>query len=221
MSATAEPLAFDTAVAVAHLRKADRVLGRFIDGAEPFALTLDPAQSLFMALAEAIVYQQLTGKAAATIFGRVRALFPPSDDGMDAAAIVAATDEQLRGAGLSRAKALAIRDLAERQLGGLVPTLDAVRAMDDETIISELVAVRGIGRWTAQMLLIFRLGRADVLPVDDYGIRKGFAAIFRKRELPTRDEVAARGARWAPYRTVASWYLWHAVDIRYGNAASR
>ena len=216
MSATAEPLAFDAAVAVAHLRKADRVLGRFIDRAEPFALTLDPAQSIFLALTEAIVYQQLTGKAAATIFGRVRALFPPSADGMDPAAIIAATDEQLRGAGLSRAKTLALRDLAQRQLGGLIPTLDAVRSMDDETIVSELVAVRGIGRWTAQMLLIFRLGRPDVLPVDDYGIRKGFAAVFRKPDLPTRDEVAARGARWAPYRTVASWYLWHAVDIRYG-----
>ena len=209
-------LGFDPLVAVDHLRRKDPVLGRFIDKAEPFALSLDATQSIFLALAEAIVYQQLTGKAAATIFGRVRALFPPEPDGMSAAAIIASTDEQLRGAGLSRNKALALRDLAEREAGGLIPSLAEVRAMDDEAIVSSLVAVRGIGRWTAQMLLIFRLGRPDVLPVDDYGIRKGFAAVFRKRELPTRDKLAARGARWAPYRTVASWYLWHAVDIRYG-----
>jgi 3-methyladenine DNA glycosylase/8-oxoguanine DNA glycosylase len=213
-------LGFDPAVAVDHLRRRDRVLGRFVGAVGPFALSLDPTQSIFMALAEAIVYQQLTGKAAATIFGRVRALFDESDDGMTAAAIFAVDPERLRGAGLSRAKLLALRDLAQRELAGSILTLSEVHGMDDEAIVERLVAVRGIGRWTAQMLLIFRLGRPDVLPVDDYGIRKGFAAVFRTRELPSRDVVAARGARWAPYRTVASWYLWRAVDVRYGAAAS-
>jgi 3-methyladenine DNA glycosylase/8-oxoguanine DNA glycosylase len=213
-------LGFDPAVAVEHLRKRDRVLGRFIDGAEPFALTLDPTQSIFLALAEAIVFQQLNGRVAATIFGRVRALFPADADGMSATALLAASDEQLRGAGLSRNKALALRDLALRESTGLIPSLADVRGMDDEAIVEALIAVRGIGRWTAQMLLIFRLGRPDVLPVDDYGVRKGFAAVFRTTTLPTPKEVAARGVRWAPYRTVASWYLWHAVDIRYGAAAA-
>ena len=213
-------LGFDPAAAVEHLRGKDKMLGRFIDSAGPFALTLDPAQSVFMALAEAIVYQQLTGRAAATIFGRVCALFPDSPGALPAAGILAASDEKLRGAGLSRAKLLALRDLAARESDGRLPSLAAVRAMDDEQVIESLVAVRGIGRWTAQMLLIFRLGRPDVLPVDDYGIRKGFAAVFHKRELPAPRDVAARGARWAPYRTVASWYLWRAVDIRYGGAAA-
>lgn len=210
-------LGFDPVAAVEHLRRADRVLGRFIDGAGPFALELDGAQSMFMALAEAIVYQQLTGRAAATIFGRLCALFPQeSPGGFTPEDVLAASEEQLRGAGLSRAKMLSLRDLSAHTAAGSIPTLDEVRGMDDEAIVQRLVAVRGIGRWTAQMLLIFRLGRPDVLPVDDYGVRKGFAAVFRRRELPTPRELAARGARWAPYRTVASWYLWRAVDVRYG-----
>ncbi len=209
-------LSFDPAAAVEHLRRVDRVLGRFIDSAGPFALELDETRSMFMALAEAIVFQQLTGRAAATIFGRLSALFPSTPQGFAPEAVLAASEEQLRSVGLSRSKALSLRDLAAHTAAGSIPTLDEVRTMDDETIVERLVAVRGIGRWTAQMLLIFRLGRPDVLPVDDYGVRKGFASVFRKRTLPTPKELAARGARWAPYRTVASWYLWRAVDVRYG-----
>jgi 3-methyladenine DNA glycosylase/8-oxoguanine DNA glycosylase len=207
-------LSFDPEEAVAHLRRVDRVLGRFIDSSGPFALQLDHTQSIFMALAEAIVYQQLTGRAAATIFGRVRALVAPDGGVFTAEAILRLTEEQLRGAGLSRNKALSMLDLAARTVSGELPTLDDVRDMDDEQIIARLVAVRGIGRWTAQMLLMFRLGRPDVLPVDDYGVRKGFAAVFRKRTLPTREELAKRGARWSPYRSVASWYLWRAVEVQ-------
>ena len=207
-------LGFDPEAAVAHLRKVDRVLGRFIDGAGPFALELDATQSVFAALAEAIVYQQLNGRAAATIFGRVRALVAPDGDLLTPEALLRVGDEDLRGAGLSRNKLLSLRDLAERTVRGEVPSLDDVREMDDETIITRLVAVRGIGRWTAQMLLMFRLGRPDVLPVDDYGIRKGFGVVFQRGAMPTREQVTKRGARWAPYRSVASWYLWRAVDVQ-------
>jgi 3-methyladenine DNA glycosylase/8-oxoguanine DNA glycosylase len=126
-----------------------------------------------------------------------------------------ASDEKLRGAGLSRSKLLSIRDLATKAKGREIPTLDELHAMDDEAIIERLTIVRGIGRWTVEMFLMFRLGRADVLPVDDYGIRKGFAAAFKKRALPDAALVAAlekRATRWKPYRSVASWYLWRAAE---------
>src|SRR5881409_929259 len=123
------------------------------------------------------------------------------------------SDEKLRAAGLSRAKLLALRDLARRAKDGEIPTLTEVRGMEDEAIIERLTQVRGIGRWTVEMLLIFRLGRPDVLPAEDYGIRKGFAIAFKKRELPAPRDVESRGARWKPYRTVASWYLWRAVEL--------
>lgn len=205
-------LGFDPAVAVAHLRAADAALGRVIDAVGPFRMTLKRAPSLFLALAEAIVYQQLTGKAAATIFARVCALFPRSPRGPSAEQLLRISDEKLRGAGLSRPKLLALRDLARRAAGGEIPTLPELQRLDDEAIVERLIQVRGIGRWTVEMLLIFRLGRPDVLPADDYGVRKGFAAAFRTRDLPTRDQLVRRGARWAPYRTVASWYLWRAAE---------
>ena len=129
-----------------------------------------------------------------------------------ARALSALADDDLRGAGLSRSKLLALRDLAAKTIDGHVPTLAKARRMDDEAIIEHLTAIRGIGRWTAQMLLIFRLGRPDVLPVGDYGIRKGFAIAFRKRELPLPAAVEKRGERWRPFRTVASWYLWRAAE---------
>ena len=176
-------------------------------------MELKKTPSIFVALAESIVYQQLSGKAAATIFGRVCALFPRGAGGPTPQQVLAASDEQLRGAGLSRPKLLALRDLAARSRDGKLPTLEEAHRMENEAIIHCLTEVRGIGRWTVEMLLMFRLGRPDVLPVDDYGIRKGFAVAFKKRELPGRKDLEKRGARWRPYRTVASWYLWRATEL--------
>jgi methylated-DNA-[protein]-cysteine S-methyltransferase len=210
----AEPtFSFDPAAAVAHLRKRDPALAPLIDRVGPFRMRLDRTPSIFVALAEAIVYQQLTAKAAATIFARVRALFPRGHEGPTAEQILRASDEKLRGAGLSRSKLLALRDLATRARAGEIPTLEEVGRLDDDAVIDRLTPVRGIGRWTVQMLLMFRLGRPDVLPVDDYGIRKGFAVAYRKRNLPLPRDLDRHGARWRPYRTVASWYLWRAVEL--------
>lgn len=206
-------LTYDRDVAVAHLRDADPALARLIDAAGPFTMELKRTPCIFGALAEAIVYQQLNGKAAATIYGRVCALFPRAQDGPTAANIARASDEKLRGAGLSRSKLLALRDLAKHELAGKIPTLADARSMDDTALIETLTAVRGIGRWTVEMLLMFRLGRPDVLPVDDYGVRKGFALTMRKRDLPDRDTMTKRAERWRPYRSVASWYLWRAVEL--------
>jgi 3-methyladenine DNA glycosylase/8-oxoguanine DNA glycosylase len=205
-------LGFDPAVAIAHVRAAEPALARVIDAVGSFDLELKKTSSLFGALAEAIVYQQLSGKAAATIYGRVCALFPRAHTGPTAAQILRTPDAKLRGAGLSRAKVLSLRDLARRAEQGEIPTLADAHGMADDAIIERLTAVRGIGRWTVEMLLIFRLGRPDVLPADDYGVRKGFAITFKKRELPARKDLEQRGVRWAPYRTVASWYLWRAVE---------
>lgn len=203
---------FDPTSAVEHLRAADATLARMIDAVGPFRMRLKRTPSIFVALAEAIVYQQLNGKAAAAIFARVRALFPRAHEGPTPAQILRASDEKLRGAGLSRAKLLSLRDLARKTIDGELPTLAEAHRMEDEAIIERLTAVRGIGRWTAEMLLMHRLGRPDVLPADDYGIRQGFAVAFRKRALPVRKELERHGACWAPYRTVASWYLWRAAE---------
>jgi 3-methyladenine DNA glycosylase/8-oxoguanine DNA glycosylase len=204
-----QALGFDPGLAVEHLRAADPVLARIIDEIGPFRMRLRPAPSVFAALAEAIAYQQLNGKAAAAIFARVCALFPegtPTPERM-----LGIPDEQLRGAGLSRTKLLSLRDLAQRATDGRLPTLAEIHGMPDETIVERLSEVRGIGRWTAEMLLMFRLGRPDVLPVDDYGVRQGFAIAY-ERELSSPKELAAYGGRWKPYRTVASWYLWRVVE---------
>jgi methylated-DNA-[protein]-cysteine S-methyltransferase len=209
---TVAELGYDPVAAVAHLRDADSALARLIDTVGPFRMRVDRTSSLFLALAEAIVYQQLTGKAAATIFARVQALFPRAHEGLNPAHIRRASEAKLRGAGLSRNKLLSLRDLAEKTLAGVLPSLEEVHALDDDAIVERLTQVRGIGRWTVEMLLIFRLGRADVLPVDDYGVRKGFAVAFRKPELPTAAELERRGARWKPFRSVASWYLWRAAE---------
>jgi 3-methyladenine DNA glycosylase/8-oxoguanine DNA glycosylase len=198
--------------AVAHLRKADPDLAAVIDAIGPFGMQLKASRSVFGALAEAIVYQQLTGRAAATIYARVCALFPRATEGLAPVQILRASDERLRGAGLSRAKVASLRDLAQRAQQGEIPSLAEAHAMDDAAIVERLTEVRGIGRWTVEMLLVFRLGRPDVLPADDYGVRKGFAVAFGTRELPSRAEVDARGERWRPYRTVASWYLWRAAE---------
>jgi methylated-DNA-[protein]-cysteine S-methyltransferase len=208
----AHGLELDVGAALRQLRRADARLGALIDRVGAFEIELQKTHSSFAALAEAIVYQQLHGKAAATIFGRFRALYPgrrfpsPAD-------VLATPDETLRRVGLSRNKTLAIRDLAEKVQSGIVPSVAALRRMSNEDIIARLTAVRGIGRWTAEMLLIFRLGRPDVLPVDDYGVRKGWAVVRRRKELPSPAELARYGERWKPYRTVASWYLWRAADL--------
>jgi len=206
-------LGFDPKTAIAHLRKADAKLGKFIDRAGPFALQINPADSVFGMLAEAVVYQQLTAKAAATIFGRVCELLAPGSARPTPEQVLDRSEEELRGAGLSRAKALSLLDLARRAESGELPTLAAVRKMSDEDIVTTLSQVRGIGRWTAEMFLIFRLGRPDVLPLDDYGLRKGFTMVYRTKELPSKDELREAGAVWSPYRTVASWYLWRAVEL--------
>jgi DNA-3-methyladenine glycosylase II len=201
----------DTKEALAHLRKADPKLGVFIERAGPCTIELKSTHNTFAALAEAIVYQQLHGKAAATIFGRFRALyagrrFPTPEQ------VLATPEATLRGAGLSRNKMLAIVDLAAKVQSGVVPSVAALRRMSNDEIVERLTAVRGIGRWTVEMLLIFRLGRPDVLPVDDYGVRKGCAVLLRKKALPSPAELARYGERWKPYRSVASWYLWRAAE---------
>jgi len=206
-------LGIDSARAVAHLRHADLKLAALMDRVGPFRLELKETHSSFAMLSEAIVYQQLTGKAAATIFGRFKAFYPGRRFPKPAE-VLATSDARLREAGLSRAKALALKDLAEKVESGVVPKVAVLKRMSDEDIVERLTAVRGIGRWTVEMLLIFRLGRPDVLPTGDYGVRKAFAMVFRKRALPSPSALARHGERWRPYRTVASWYLWRALEVR-------
>ncbi len=199
------------AEAVAHLCAADEKLARLIERVGPCRLAPRVEHSIFYSLLRSIIYQQLAGKAAAAILARVDALFPghqfvhPED-------IVGASDEQLRSAGLSRNKMAALRDLAAKTLDGTVPRLAQTHSMSDAELIERLTTIRGIGQWTVEMLLIFRLGRPDVLPLDDYGVRKGFKLTFRTRELPTKKQMLRRGERWWPYRSVASWYLWRAAE---------
>jgi 3-methyladenine DNA glycosylase/8-oxoguanine DNA glycosylase len=208
---TQSALPFDADAAIAHLTGRDATLGSLIARVGPLALVTENARSTFEALARSIVYQQLHGKAAASIFARLGALFPRGRMRPDA--LLALEEAALRGAGLSRNKMLALRDLAARTLDGTVPHVRRLHAMTDEDIVTRLAEVRGIGRWTAEMLLIFRLGRPDVLPVQDYGVRHGFKLAYRKRALPTPRELARHGEKWRPFRTVASWYLWRAVDL--------
>jgi DNA-3-methyladenine glycosylase II len=165
----------------------------------------------FDSLAESIAYQQLSGKAVATIWGRARALYPRKRY-LDPKLILATPDEKLRAAGLSRSKVAALKDLAAKTIDGTVPSARALAKMTDEEIIERLVAVRGIGRWTVEMLLLFDLGRPDVWPVHDYGVRKGFAKIFGKRKLPTPKQLMKHGKKFQPYRSVAAWYFWRALD---------
>lgn len=192
------------------LAAADPVLGRHLARVGRYGLVVDRASSIYQALAEAVVYQQLTGKAAATIFARVQALgggVLPAP-----AELLRLPDDALRGAGLSRAKAAALQDLAAHAHDGRLPELHEARGLADDALIERLCGVRGVGPWTVQMLLIFRLGRTDVLPATDYGIRKGFQRVFRTRALPTPAQILSRGERWRPHRTMAAWYLWRALD---------
>jgi 3-methyladenine DNA glycosylase/8-oxoguanine DNA glycosylase len=174
---------------------------------------ITPAVSIrpFDALAESIAYQQLSGKAAAKIFSRVRALYPKRK-WLNPENLLSTSDETLRSAGLSRAKVAALKDLAKKTIDGTVPSARALMRMTDDEIIARLITVRGIGRWTVEMLLLFDLGRPDVWPVDDYGVRKGFAKTFGRRKLPTPKQLIKLGEKWRPYRSVAAWYLWRALD---------
>lgn len=197
--------------AIEHLRGRDPVMRRLIDRIGPYGLEPKTKRPPFESLAVAIAHQQLHGRAAQTILRRFSALFPgrrfprPID-------LSGVSDESLRGVGFSYAKVLALRDLAAKSLDGTVPTNRQLARMDDESIIDCLSQVRGIGRWTVEMLLIFQLGRPDVLPCDDFGVRNGFRHVYRLKELPSRRALLERGERWRPFRTAASWYLWRAAD---------
>ena len=202
-------LEYDPDEATAFLAQADRQLARVIKRAGPFSMRPERMQSPFVALFRAIVSQQLSGKAAGTIYARVQQQVPGK---LTPQAVLDVDDEVLRGAGMSRAKVAAVKDLAGRTLDGTVPTLARLRKLSDDEIVERLSSVRGVGVWTVEMLLIFRLGRPDVLPVSDLGVRKGFMATYRKSELPTRTELLEHGQRWRPYRSVASWYMWRATE---------
>jgi DNA-3-methyladenine glycosylase II len=206
-------LTYDPTEAIAHLTTVDPLMGDLIARVGAFTLTPELTQSPFHALMRAIVYQQLSGKAAGTILGRVLALMPKGRGRPRPENLLAIDDARLRAAGLSGNKLLALRDLAAKAQDGTVPTLAALRRLSDAEIIERLTAVRGIGVWTVEMLLLFRLGRSDVLPVGDLGVQKGYQLTYRKRALPTAKQLLKAGEPWRPFRSVASWYLWRAVDL--------
>jgi DNA-3-methyladenine glycosylase II len=222
---TPRPPRYDAALAIRELSAADPKLGKLIERAGPFTVRIASTQSPFEALVESIIYQQLHGKAAATIHRRLLESFYPvhgTQEHFAAQHLLDCPNEQLRAAGLSHNKSLALRDLAAKTLDGTVPTLARIRRMSDEAIIEHLIQVRGIGRWTVEMMLMFRLGRPDVLPVSDYGVRKGFALTFQGLKpaqkvtpdlLPKPDVMMRRAKRWSPWRSVASWYMWRACDL--------
>ena len=218
MPARNSTLPFDLAGAVQWLAERDDRLKRLIDAAPPFRLEIDATRSPYEALLESIAYQSISGKAAATIFGRVKAL---SGNGRAPTpeAMLQLRTPALRKAGLSGAKVLAMKDLARKTLAGVVPTLEQAHGMSDEALVERLVSVRGIGVWSVEMFLIFRLGRPDVLPVHDLGVKKGWSVVYGKKHMPTPKELLAFGERWRPYRTVASWYMWRAFE-RAGYAAT-
>lgn len=204
---------FDTETAYAHLAKRDRKLGTWMKRIGPldpdprWRKSFDPVD----ALARAILYQQLSGKAAATIVGRVETAI--GSDRFHCDTLARCDDAAIRACGVSGNKLLALRDLALRESRGEIPDLRRMSTMDDDAIIAALVPVRGIGRWTVEMMLMFRLGRPDVLPIDDLGIRKGAQRVDKAEEMPTPKALAERGERWGPYRSYASVYLWRIADF--------
>ncbi|HTF90789.1 MAG TPA: methylated-DNA--[protein]-cysteine S-methyltransferase [Planctomycetota bacterium] len=202
-------LGFDAELALSHLRQSDAQLAALIDRV-PFSLELSPYTSTFEALLRTIVYQQLNGKAASTIHGRVVELLPGKR--IDPRALLAIEETALRGAGLSRAKVAAARDLAQRSVAGEIPDREELAAMSDEEVVERLTVVRGIGRWSVEMLLMFWLGRPDVLPVGDFGVKNGFMVLMKRRAMPTERALELHARRWRPFRSVASWYMWRAVD---------
>jgi DNA-3-methyladenine glycosylase II len=204
-------LCYEPEEAVRHLSTADATLAALMERAGPFSMQIRKLHDPFEALARNIVFQQLHGNAAAAIHKRVLDLFGGGK--LRPADIIGAQDESLRGAGLSGAKLAALKDLAAKTVDGTVPTLARLRRMSDEEIVERLTRVRGIGRWTVEMLLMFRLGRPDVLPVGDFAVRKGFALAYGLKESPKPKELAEYGERWRPYRSVASWYMWRAVEL--------
>jgi 3-methyladenine DNA glycosylase/8-oxoguanine DNA glycosylase len=204
-------LPFDLAEATRHLSAKDEKLAALIAETAPFRIETDGSESPYEVLLESIAYQSISGKAAATIFGRIKALGsngrPPSPEQM-----LKLRKPVLRKAGLSGAKILAMKDLARKTVAGVVPTYEEALTMSDEELVERLVSVRGIGAWTVEMFLIFRLGRPDVLPIHDLGVKKGWAVAYGKKHMPKPQELLAFGERWRPYRTVASWYMWRAFE---------
>jgi DNA-3-methyladenine glycosylase II len=193
------------------LAKSDPVMRRLIRAHGPCGIKPKASRSPFQSLAMAIAHQQLNGRAANTILRRFIALFPgrrfprPED-------LAQVDDDRIRAAGFSRAKIAALRDLASKALDGTVPRSREIKKLDDAEIIARLTEVRGIGQWTVEMLLIFQLGRPDVLPADDFGVRNGFRHAYGLSELPRPKDLLAFGERWRPHRTIAAWYLWRAAD---------
>jgi 3-methyladenine DNA glycosylase/8-oxoguanine DNA glycosylase len=216
MANTALP--FDLAAATAHLSATDPCLAKLIAELIPFEPEIDHNQSPYEALMEAIAYQSISGKAAATIFARIKALSEnggvPTPEEM-----LKLSTRQLRKAGLSGAKILSMKDLAQKTIDGIVPTHEEALKLSDEELVERLDSVRGIGAWTVEMFLIFRLGRPDVLPIQDLGVQKGWSVAYGKKHKPRPKELLKFGERWRPYRTVASWYMWRAFE-RAGYAAT-
>jgi DNA-3-methyladenine glycosylase II len=197
--------------AIRYLAASDPRFAELIKRSHRFDVEANELVRPFDALAESIAYQQLNGKAAATIWGRVCALYGKRK-WLDPEAVLKTPDEKLRACGLSGSKTAALKDLAAKTLDGTVPTRRELVRMTDEEIIQRLTKVRGIGRWTVEMLLLFDLGRLDVWPVADYGVLKGFAKTFGRKKLPTPKQFAKIGEKWRPYRSVAAWYFWRALD---------
>jgi DNA-3-methyladenine glycosylase II len=184
-----------------------------IRAAGPCALRPRRGVTPYQSLVSSIAHQQLTGKAAQTILGRFFALYGEGGRHPLPEELLATDDAQLRAVGFSRAKVASLKDIATRSLDGTIPSRRTLSRLPDEEIIARLVQVRGVGRWTVEMFLMFTLGRPDVLPVDDYGVRNGFRMAYGLAELPRPAELAEHGLRWAPYRSTAAWYLWRAVDL--------
>ena len=250
MNTLTSKLPFELAAAMAHLSAGDPRLAKLIEELAPFEPEIDHTQSPYEALLEAIVYQSISGKAAATILERVKALGGAGRDhsprneraepggaggtSTNRARTLAGTKldrvpavdrrvptpeqvlklskRQLRKAGLSGAKILALRDLAQKTMDGIVPTHEEALELSDQELIERLDSVRGIGRWTVEMFLIFRLARPDVLPIHDLGVQKGWSVAYGKKHMPRPKELETFGERWRPYRTVASWYMWRAFE---------
>ncbi len=210
--ATIRPvLGYDRETAVAHLHRADPVLARIIDSVGPF--TMEPRDGSYRSLSRAIFFQQLAGPAARAIMNRVlEALGTDEERFFTPEQLLPATDEQLRSAGLSRQKVAYLRDLSEKFASGELSE-EEFAAEEDEEVVRRVSAVKGIGRWTAEMFLIFSLGRPDVLPVDDLGVRRGFQQTYGLPELPSPEEMERIAERWRPYRSVGTWYMWRSLGV--------
>jgi len=194
---------------IRHLKRVDPTLARVIEAVGPCRLQLRTEGTHYQALTRSIIFQQLSGKAAGTILSRFNALFPENTPTPEA--VMTLSDETLRSVGLSRQKIAYLRDLSSKVISGELP-LDHVHEMEDDDLIAHLVQVKGIGRWTAQMFLMFRLGRRDVLPELDLGIQNAIRRAYRKRKRPTPKDVKKIGAKWSPHASVACWYLWRSLD---------